>query len=183
MLKISSQEEFGLRFLVQLAKAGDKEVHLSDLANKEGISLIYVRKIFGILRSKGLVKASKGVNAGYSLIKNSDDINLKEIFDALKYEEQDFNCSSFSGNLSVCANHGNCGVRPIISLLNQKIDEFLSEINLSQLVKEENEVISQISHFNLLLSASNLQRPSKQISQAQSLSPKKQPKKSLVKLK
>ncbi|MDX1919518.1 MAG: Rrf2 family transcriptional regulator [Candidatus Caenarcaniphilales bacterium] len=149
MFKISSQEEFGLRFLVQLAKADEKvtngqEVSLSEIADREGVSLSYVRKIFGILRSGNLVKASKGVLGGYSLAKPASEINLMEVFEVLKTQQQDFSCNDFSGNLSVCANFSNCGVRPVISLLRRKIDNFLAEINLSQLVKEEISVISEL---------------------------------------
>jgi Rrf2 family protein len=145
MLKISSQEEFGLRLLVQMARAENQEISLSELAEKEGISLTYVRKIFGILRHGGLVQASKGFQGGYSLIKPAKQINLKEVFDALKNPEIGFDCSYFSGNLSICANHGDCAVRPLISLLNSKIDDFLSNINLSQLVKEEREVMFHLA--------------------------------------
>ncbi len=145
MLKISSQEEFGLRFLVQMARAENQEITLSELADKEGVSLTYVRKIFGILRQGGLVQASKGVQGGYSLIKPARQINLKEVFDALGGRMNDFDCSYFSGNLSICANHQDCGVRPLISLLNSKIDDFLSNINLSQLVKEERQVMFHLT--------------------------------------
>lgn len=145
MFKISSQEEFGLRLLVQLAKAGENaEISLAELSSREGISLTYVRKLFGVLRSSGLVKASRGVLGGYSLVKSASEINLKEVFEALKNPEQSFDCTYFSGQLDICANHGNCGVRPLISLLNHKIDEFLENINLSQLIKEEKQVSQEL---------------------------------------
>ena len=145
MFKISSQEEFGLRLLLQLAKAGDKaEISLAELSSKEGISLTYVRKLFGILRSAGLVQASRGVLGGYSLIRSPAQINLKEVFSALQSQEQGFVCTYFSGQLEVCANHGDCAVRPLISLLNRKIDNFLENINLSQLIKEEKQVIKEL---------------------------------------
>jgi Rrf2 family protein len=144
MIKITSQEEFGLRFLLHLAKNENQEISLSDIAAKEGVSMPYVRKIFGILRLGGLVKASKGVQGGYSLIRSASQINLKEVFNALKTHEQDFSCSYFTGNLDICANHSDCGVRPLISLMNRKIDDFLLGINLSQLVKEEKQVAAQL---------------------------------------
>jgi Rrf2 family protein len=144
MLKISSQEEFGLRFLLQLAKTEEQEVSLAEIATKEGVSLPYVRKIFGILRAGGLVKATKGVQGGYSLVRPAAEINLRQIFAALKTTEQDFHCSYFSGNLDICANYGDCGVRPVLSLLTRKIDDFLCRINLSQLAHEEKQVIAQL---------------------------------------
>ncbi len=144
MFKVSSQEEFGLRFLIQLAKAGEREVSLSEIASKEGVSLAYVRKIFGILRTGGLVRASKGVLGGYSLIRPASQINLQEVFFALRNPEQDFSCSYFAGNLEICAHHGDCGVRPLVSVLNRKVDDFLLGISLSELVKEEREVKVQL---------------------------------------
>lgn len=148
MFKISSQEEFGLRFLIQLAKANGQEVSLAEIAEKEGVSLTYVRKIFGILRAGNLVKASKGVLGGYSLAKATSEINLMEVFEVLKTQTQDFSCNDFSGNLSICANFSDCGVRPVISLLKRKINNFLTEINLSQLVKEESSVVGDLKDSN-----------------------------------
>lgn len=146
MFKISSQEEFGLRFLVQLAKSSNcsGEMSLSEIAHKEGVSLPYVRKIFGILRSGGLVKASKGVQGGYSLLKPASEITLKEIFEVLGSDLQEFSCNDFAGQFSVCANFGDCGVRPLLSLLRRKIDDFLKGITLSQLVSEERNVLSTL---------------------------------------
>ncbi|MDJ0625461.1 MAG: Rrf2 family transcriptional regulator [Candidatus Caenarcaniphilales bacterium] len=144
MFKISSQEEFGLRFLVQLAKANGREVSLSDIAEKEGTSLSYVRKILGILRSAGLVISSKGVKGGSSLSRSPSEITLVEIFHILKPEPHEFSCKDFTGNLPECANFSDCGVRPVMSLLRKKVNEFLSNITLSQLVKEEKDVLSHL---------------------------------------
>lgn len=144
MFKISSQEEFGLRFLVQLAKANGREVALAEIANKEGASLTYVRKIFGILRLGDLVKASKGSQGGYSLSKPASEINLQKVFSILKPEPHEFSCKDFTGNLPECANFADCGVRPVMSLLRGKVNDFLSGINLSQLVKEEKAVLANL---------------------------------------
>ncbi|MDX1918987.1 MAG: Rrf2 family transcriptional regulator [Candidatus Caenarcaniphilales bacterium] len=149
MLKISSQEEFGLRFLLQLAKAAGDEVSLSEIAQEEGVSITYVRKIFQILRIGGLVKASLGSNAGYALTRPPADINLKEVFDILKTTDHDFTCNSFTGNLEICAHHSGCSVRPLMSLLTQKVNDFLASINLSQLVKEEAAVQSYLRTLTL----------------------------------
>jgi Rrf2 family protein len=146
MFKVSSQEEFGLRFLVHLAKSEGKEVSLADIATKEGISLPYVRKIFGILRDGGLVKASKGVTGGYSLTHQPEELTLKTIFQALKPEPHEFSCNDFTGQLSVCANFGDCGLRPLLSLLQNKINNFLDGISLSQLIKEEKSVKEDLTN-------------------------------------
>jgi Rrf2 family protein len=144
MLWISSQEEMGLRFLVRLAQQPDREVALADISQVEGISLQYVRKIFGILGRNGLVRASRGVKGGYWLVKPAAEISLVEIFDALKPVSSEFDCSQFSGKLPVCANHDNCSVRPVIQLLDSKVRDFLAGISLSQLAQHESEVIDSL---------------------------------------
>ena len=133
-----------MRFLVQLAKSQKEEMSLAEISQREGVSLPYVRKIFGILRSGGLVRASKGVQGGYSLLKPASEITLREVFEVLGADLQEFSCSDFSGQFSICANHGDCGVRPLLSLLKRKIDELLRGITLSQLIHEEHKVMNAL---------------------------------------
>ncbi|HUL79346.1 MAG TPA: Rrf2 family transcriptional regulator, partial [Vicinamibacteria bacterium] len=67
-MKLSSQEEYGLRCLLQLARAGGgASLTIAEMSEREGISAPNVAKIMRILRRAGLVKSTRGKAGGYAL--------------------------------------------------------------------------------------------------------------------
>jgi len=147
LLNISSQEEFGLRFLLHLAKADQgKEVSLAAIARLEGVSLAYVRKIFGILRQNSLVCASKGAQGGFSLIRRPEQIFLEEVFRSLSPESKAFSCDRFSGHLHQCANLSSCTIKPLLLLLQERVNSILREVSLADLIQEKEHLAQQLMH-------------------------------------
>ena len=68
-MKISAQEEYGLRCLLQLARAETmgETLTLSQLAQLEGISSANAGKLMWILSKAGLVQSTRGIKGGYAL--------------------------------------------------------------------------------------------------------------------
>jgi Mn-dependent DtxR family transcriptional regulator len=67
-MKLSTQEEYGLRCLLQLARAGDAaSLTIAEMSEREGISSPNVAKIMRILRRAGLVRSTRGKAGGYYL--------------------------------------------------------------------------------------------------------------------
>ena len=60
-MKLSSIEEYGLRCLLQIARAGqDASLTIAEMSEREGISAPNVAKIMRILRRAGLVTSTRG---------------------------------------------------------------------------------------------------------------------------
>ncbi len=68
-MKLSANEEYGLRCLVRLAYAGFAEQGLTipEISQAEGVSPAYAAKILRALRKGGFVKAARGKEGGYTL--------------------------------------------------------------------------------------------------------------------
>ena len=67
-MKFSSQEEYGLRCLLRIARQGRKaSLTIPEISEAEGLSSFYVAKLMRILRRAGLVKSARGQIGGYSL--------------------------------------------------------------------------------------------------------------------
>jgi DNA-binding IscR family transcriptional regulator len=64
-MKISSQEEYGLRCLLQLARTATmgESLTLPQLARLEGISTANAGKLMWILSKAGLVQSTRGIKA------------------------------------------------------------------------------------------------------------------------
>ena len=147
-MKISAQEEYGLRCLVQLANMRDGEsLTLNQIAEREGISQANAGKLMWLLNKAGFVQAMRGTKGGYTLARPADEIYLNEVIKVLDADAIANHCQSYTGILETCIHTGDCGIRPVIVGLHEIVHEALAHITLAQLVGEEaqvNETFHQI---------------------------------------
>ena len=140
-MKISAQEEYGLRCLVQLANLKEGEtLTLPQIAEREGISTANAGKLMWLLNRAGFVQSTRGTKGGYFLSRPAGDIRLSEIIKVLDEDVLNKHCESYTGVLDSCVHHGDCGIRPVIVGLHEIVENALSQIKLSQLVGDERSV-------------------------------------------
>src|SRR3982751_4394151 len=103
-MKISAQEEYGLRCLLQLARAETvgESLTLAQIARLEGISEANAGKLMWILSKAGLVQSQRGTKGGYSLILPASEIRLNQVIRVLEGEPADSHCKSYAGVLENC---------------------------------------------------------------------------------
>ncbi len=140
-MKISAQEEYGLRCLVQLANLRDGEsLTLPQIAEREGISAANAGKLMWLLNKAGFVNSTRGTKGGYFLSRPANEIHLNEIIKVLDEDVMNKHCDSYTGVLDSCVHHGDCGIRPVIVGLHEIVENALSRITLAQLVGTESSV-------------------------------------------
>ena len=137
-MKVSAQEEYGLRCLMQLARLGAGEfLTLGQIAEREGMSQDNAGKVLWLLNKAGLVTSIRGTKGGYMLSRPAAEIRLSEIIKVLDEGEVDGHCKTYPGVLDSCVHTGDCGIRPVIIELHQIVDNALADITLSQLLGTE----------------------------------------------
>ena len=140
-MKISAQEEYGLRCLVQLANLHDGEsLTLPQIAELEGISTANAGKLMWLLNKAGFVNSTRGTKGGYFLARPASEIHLNEIIKVLDEDVLQAHCDSFTGVMEKCVHTGDCGIRPVIVGLHEIVENALSRITLAQLVGSESSV-------------------------------------------
>jgi Rrf2 family transcriptional regulator, iron-sulfur cluster assembly transcription factor len=140
-MKISAQEEYGLRCLVQLATLGEsKSLTLPQIAEREGISVANAGKLMWLLNKAGFVNATRGTKGGYSLARDAREIRLSEVIKVLDQDEIDNHCEGYTGILDSCVHKGDCGIRSVVLGLHEVIEHALSQITLAQLIGSEKSV-------------------------------------------
>ncbi|MEP6946672.1 MAG: Rrf2 family transcriptional regulator [Acidobacteriota bacterium] len=140
-MKISAQEEYGLRCLVQLADLPEgASLTLPQIAEREGISTANAGKLMWLLNRAGFVLSTRGTKGGYLLARPASEIRLSEIIRVLDEEVMKKHCDNYTGVLDSCVHKGDCGIRPVIIGLNEIVANALSQITLAQLVGNERSV-------------------------------------------
>lgn len=151
-MKISAQEEYGLRCLVQLARAEaeGESLTLSQIADREGLSVANAGKLLWILNKAGIVQSQRGTKGGYSLARPASEIRLNEVIRVLDTDTVDSFCKTHAGVMDVCVHTSDCGIRPVIVGLHEVVQNALSEITLAQLVGTEAKVDATLHRIQKL---------------------------------
>ena len=142
-MKITAQEEYGLRCLLQLA-GSSASVTIAEIAAAEGLSRSYVGKLMALLRDGGLIESVPGRTGGYRLATEAEQISLARVLGALG--EPMFGGEAFCGRHAgtetggTCVHLGSCSLRSIWGVLEQWTQQVLSRISLADLSANEGQV-------------------------------------------
>lgn len=146
-MKFSSQEEYGLRCLLRIARQGGHGgLTIPEISGAEGISSFYVAKLLRVLRRAGLVKSARGQIGGYTLSRPPNQIVVGEALAALggRLFEPDF-CEDHAGVEVTCTSSVDCSIRSLWQAVQQMVDRVLSKTTLTDLLHNEQEVTTLVS--------------------------------------
>ena len=97
-MKLSTKGRYAMIALVDLAIEGKNGlVSLSEIADRQDISLNYLEQLFLKLRRAGIVSSVRGPGGGYKLAKATDAIRVSEILSAV---DEDMNALSKGAGVS-----------------------------------------------------------------------------------
>ncbi len=138
-MKLSAQEEYGLRCLLQMASRGDEaSLSIPEISKAEGLSVPNVAKLMRLLRIAGFVKSVRGQAGGYSLAKPAESILIGDVLEALggKLFGDRF-CGRHAGLGSICVHDTDCSMRALWLGLQNVLEKVLFQTTLSDLLKRE----------------------------------------------
>ena len=139
-MKLSSNEEYGLRCLLRIGYAGSGgSLTLPEISQAEGVSEAYAAKIMRTLRRGGFVKSARGKIGGYTLARPASQIVVGDVIDELggRFFENDF-CDRHAGQMETCTHSGvDCSLRSLWKALQVAVDDVLRKITLQDLMRED----------------------------------------------
>lgn len=140
-MKITAQEEYGLRLLIRIASCREEEgMSIPQLSEAEGLTPHYVAKLARVLRMGGFINSTPGNKGGYVLAKASAQININEVLKTLggPLYTNEF-CGSHSGTMKICTHSVDCSSRSLWQMIQFIVDRFLNQVTLYDLVNPEKE--------------------------------------------
>ena len=146
-MKLTANEEYGVRCLVRIAYAGfsGQGCTIPEISTAEGFSPAYAAKILRVLRKGGFVKAARGKDGGYTLAWPAEEIVIGDVIDALggRLFETNF-CDSHAGQAAICTRSVDCSVRSLWRAVQVAVDQVLSKTTLRDLLQNEEEMNSWV---------------------------------------
>jgi Rrf2 family iron-sulfur cluster assembly transcriptional regulator len=141
-MKLTSQEEYGLRCLLRIARQGrGGALTIPEISEAEGISGHYVAKLMRVLRRGGLVTSARGQAGGYTLSRPPERVIVGEALAVLggRFFEADF-CQEHSGIEKMCTHTVDCSIRSLWRTVQLAVDQVLAKTTLKDLVSNEQEM-------------------------------------------
>lgn len=156
-MKLSAQEEYGLRCLLQMASRGNEaSLSIPEISKAEGLSVPNVAKLMRLLRIAGFVRSVRGQAGGYTLARPASQIFVGQVLEALggKLFGSRF-CERHSGLELVCVHNSDCSMRSLWIGLQNMLEKVLFQVTLSELLLKENQMQETLlgRHGSLIMPA------------------------------
>lgn len=138
-MKLSKKGEYALRALIDLATAefvGRRLLRVSEIAQKEKMSVKFLEQVMLQLREAGYVSSERGKFGGYRLARKANEIVLGEIIRLIDGPLAPIRCVSQSSYLPCsCPDETHCGLRMVMLDVRNAIAAILDRYTLAHIVE------------------------------------------------
>lgn len=147
-MKLSTQEEYGLRCLIQIGRQeqiSGGSLSIPEISQLEGLSIANAGKFVRALRLGGFVDSERGHAGGYRLSRSADQIVIGDVIAALggRLFDDEF-CEEHAGHAASCTHTVDCSIRSLWHNVQKTVDHLLNRITLKDMLGEELKVAASI---------------------------------------
>lgn len=134
-MKMTTKGRYAVTAMLDLALHNAQgPINLTDIAQRQDISLTYLEQLFSKLRKKGLVESARGPGGGYRLALDADEITIARVIYAVDEPIDVTRC----GGKQNCQADLRCLTHDLWMELNRHVSEFLNGITLGDLLQRNN---------------------------------------------
>jgi len=134
-MRLTTRGRYAVTAMLDLALHDQSgPVSLSEIAERQGISLSYLEQLFSRLRKRGLVDGTRGPGGGYRLRKSVQSISVADVIDAVDETVDATKC----GGQQNCQGEQRCLTHDLWADLSTQIRDFLDNVSLNELVAQRN---------------------------------------------
>ncbi|MET1253866.1 Fe-S cluster assembly transcriptional regulator IscR [Aliikangiella maris] len=132
-MRLTTKGRYAVTAMLDLAiNSINHPVNLSDISERQAISLSYLEQLFSKLRRENLVRSIRGPGGGYQLNGTTDDISVASIINAVN---ESMDVSRCQGRAN-CHDGKQCLTHNLWIDLSARINTFLDEITIGELIRQ-----------------------------------------------
>ena len=132
-MRLTTKGRFAVTAIMDIAlQEGVRPVALSDISERQNISLSYLEQLFGKLRRRALVTSVRGPGGGYRISQPTETITVGEIIRAVDETVDATQC----GGLKNCKDDKECITHELWTGLNEHIFDYMDTVKLADLVEK-----------------------------------------------
>ena len=145
-MKINKLTDYSIVILANLVAKDENAMHTAkELSEFSGIPLPTVTRILKILSNKGILESQRGAQGGYELTRNSAEISVAEVIEAMEGPIALTECASDDCG---CALEPNCAVGKPWQKINKAVNDVLQNISLSDMsAKDESQNLLKLTNI------------------------------------
>lgn len=132
-MMVSTKGRYALTVMTDIARhSNEGYVSLSDIAERQQLSMKYLESIISILNKGGMLESLRGKNGGYKLARDPGDYNISDILILTEGTLAPVNCIMNEG--VQCEKAATCSTLPLWAGLDKVIEGYLSKITLEDII-------------------------------------------------
>ena len=140
-MRLTTRGRYAVTAMLDLAlHSENRPVSLTEISERQTISLSYLEQLFSRLRKAGLVDSVRGPGGGYLLVGQTELVCVADIIKAVNESVDSTNC----GGRGDCQGGSICLTHNLWDDLSRQINDFLSGISLADLVAKRD--VQTIAH-------------------------------------
>ena len=134
-MKLSTRARYGTKALLELALHWDKDpVPLKEISQRQQIPLSYLEHLISPLVQAGIVKSTRGIRGGVSLLRPPQQVVLSEVIQLLEGSIAPVACVD---NPGACPRSHLCVTRDLWDEVKEAISGVLDSVTLQDLVERQ----------------------------------------------
>ena len=131
-MQLTKKAGYGLIAVLELAaSSGEGPITAAAISEKYTLPIAFVGKILHQLKSAGLVSAQQGRGGGYEFSKDSSEVSLRQVLEALGESLDLVGCIDISSD---CLLASVCPTKAIWRNLDSKFKDLLESLSLSDII-------------------------------------------------
>ncbi len=131
-MNISRTLDYAVRSLTYMGAKPIDNISMKEISENQYIPINYLAKIMRRLVKRGLVRSMVGPSGGYSLRRTPNEINLKDIYEAVEGEIRLIECMEDD---KICRLYEGCPQLPVWDKVQVSFVKILRETTLEDMVK------------------------------------------------
>jgi len=133
-MKITRRTDYAIHLIADLAKNSGKSMGLRTLAEQHDVTYAFARTVQKGLLKAGIIKTTRGINGGITLVKELEDISLLEVFEAA---QEPLGFTFGADKNSWCSCEGDCITSDAWDSTKKVLKDHFSKITMIQIIGQD----------------------------------------------